>query len=578
MGIVNVNVILDEISNATTQARGKTIFNAHPRLYNIIIDGEIMRYKGFLDNVMHNAGAEHVIATISTDCTVKIVNEIEQLLTKGTRNEVLIYMDGKRVSHKFHRPTMNHDVDMALIRTLYTDRCINQGYRVIALKEGEAELNMYTRRFTDRGVLFDTDGLPLDGTKVPVDLNVFITGDSDFLSICYGHLPMNSNCTNLEKFDRTALIMAGYPIEYSKASYEMDHTNKNRSLFSNSYNDDITLRDSALWVRTRNGALTNQMYGMDGISDVFGFTIPAFRIFIAMCGTDFTKPILTKTMIQSIMNSHKSDRDLINDLTRTYNPFMMENEIQYSKIYAAFLFMGIKYRQATIKKLSDITARQPFECNTPADTANALNEFVSTYLRMYLTYIATCKVLPAPRFPDMGHVLRYYLYAMRGGLSEPCIGKLNITAGIKKWAENITLEKALENFTQHFGEFPITDLGQPKTKEPKVVIKKPQINRKRTATRIDNPPPIKSNKLSSEEDPLNTQEIRLKYPFLLETDEIIDDNYIMDEEILKEFMVDFSEMKDAPYIDDRSLIEQSPMSESVFQRDNAYKIINALKK
>jgi hypothetical protein len=107
--------------------------------------------------------------------------------------------------------------DAALVRTTFMNPCSGIGYRVCELRSGESELQMYLRR---------------DKTA---DLNVFVTADSDIISICYDHYQSVSAIA--------AITMT------SRQTTTTTNNNWGNIIDENdTYEDDASVIDSCLWI------------------------------------------------------------------------------------------------------------------------------------------------------------------------------------------------------------------------------------------------------------------------------------------------------------------------------------------
>lgn len=364
----------------TINRRG--LYNKRPHKYKINVDGEFMRYKGMIEINLTKHNAEEAIAATSFDFMKRLIDEIELHLGRKA-SEVVIYMDGTRVFNK-ESGRADFKFDAGLIRMVFKTICSEYGFTVIELQHGESELQMYLQR--DKSV----------------DLNVFLTSDSDMLSICYGHTP--------------SVVDENYSVESQKQDTTSSIIDQNMIYVSGT-----KVLDSCVWV---NSCKVVTYMGFDFIRERVKYDVFQFRTFISLCGTDFTNSLLTESMISAILLAEDSDIETINKLT------------DINHIAAGLLLLGIR-GGGTIKRFDDRAK------NTNYDALG-----VDKSVRMYLDYVGTGKmensVIPKP---NMSLMCRHYLYAMRR----------QDTSFVKKalcvWAKNCTILEAMENLKSFLGTY-----------------------------------------------------------------------------------------------------------------------------
>lgn len=362
--------------------------------YNVYVDGELMRFKGMCGDNMRAHNREEIIAQAAFTYMVDLISRFEAYIGHPSTN-VIVYMDGKRPCNKESR---FHDapetIDHSFIRTCFTYLLADHGIDVVQLKDGESELQMYLRR--DKSA----------------HLNVFVTDDSDFIAIAYNHQP-NVKC----RWDRTPspiitsyneLILAHnnltedqecllalmacdgpktdtgikFPINEiekqdilsrlcAKKSTEQlskytSAPNKATMLDQNDYYDTrfYEVTDSCLWLKCQAGDQI-PMFGMD-FTTFHDLTPRHFRIFLSLCGTDFTKDLFTDSMIRSVIQSYPNRIRFINTLD------------DICEITAMFY--------ATARAGSIHGKRRPKGWTT-SQTFDA--EHLQRYLSQYLNYIET---------------------------------------------------------------------------------------------------------------------------------------------------------------------------------------------
>lgn len=320
------------------------LYNHNAKQYNVYIDGELMRYKGLCDNTQANTS--ECVAQLAHDYMVRLVSDVERLLKRRALN-IYVYMDGpKRVKNKTTtRAEQNMNAD--IIRATFKEICNNTGYSIIEMDCGEAELVMYLQR---------------DQT---IDLNVFITCDSDMASICYGHKP------KMYYLDEPNKQLPDNKYSYARLPNNQFVRNSNGDIVvdgncdycPNADNRRYRVVDSCLWM---NCLKTVECIGCDFIAERLNITPRVFRTLVCMCGTDYSNNILTVTMIKGIMNVSKEGLTDINCLETT------------RQIICSLLYYGLKYN-GTVK-------RQPKNTENFAPTNLVVYE---QNVEDYIKYIAT---------------------------------------------------------------------------------------------------------------------------------------------------------------------------------------------
>lgn len=284
------------------------LYNHNIKQYNIYIDGELMRYKGLSDDNL--LSSPECIAQLAHNYMVGIISDITKMFGKMALG-VFVYMDGpKRVRNKT-LARAEYTMNTEIIRAYFKDICKNTGFPIVELDCGEAELTMYLQR---------------DQT---VDLNVFITADSDMLSICYGHRP-RIHCvddpTKVLTFDD--IKIEKLPVNEIIRNSSGDKMIDNNSTYVENTDADVKYKiyDSCLWV---NSLRDIDCIGCDFIAERLKLDTNVFRIMICMCGTDYSNNLLTESMLQNILYYGKFQE--LNKLTTTRH------------IICALLYYGIKF-------------------------------------------------------------------------------------------------------------------------------------------------------------------------------------------------------------------------------------------
>lgn len=246
--------------------------------YTIYVDGELMRYKGMVDTnlSLHNACEE--IAKTSFAYMMGMIRHIEEMMSPFKPNEIIVYMDGEhRIANKIVRSSSSRmNVDIKMVRGFFIKYCEmsnSRNMRVENLKSGESELQMYLNRKRENNV------------------NIFLTSDSDMITILYGHEPIG--CTD----------KLSTQIDDDDVNYRISSKNKIYTLLHND------IRDSCLWINCNNRSMA---IGCDFSHRILRLNKLHFRTFTAICGTDFTQNLLTETMIKAVLDASDEDITLIN--------------------------------------------------------------------------------------------------------------------------------------------------------------------------------------------------------------------------------------------------------------------------
>lgn len=260
----------------------KGLYAKRPTRYEISIDGELVLYKGMTQENLSRRNAEEHIAVDSYNYLVNMCLKIERMILQQQQQQqprritpqhrIVVYMDSvsERVMNKKIRSHQLASLDSHLMRNLFITMCERNGHIFVEQlgKGGESELQMYLLR---------------DQT---CPLNIFVTNDSDFISIAYNHQP---------KTAKPLMLRDILPIEATDASGEILDSN-------NSYEDCSKIVDSCLWIKCCGSKSAMRAYGLDYNVRLVDFSTSTFRLLVALCGTDFTTNILTTSMIRNIVS------------------------------------------------------------------------------------------------------------------------------------------------------------------------------------------------------------------------------------------------------------------------------------
>lgn len=334
-------------------------YNQKATTYNVYVDGELMRFKGLVEMNMTQHQVELEVAKTSFSHLQKLLKQVTSHMLQAPQ-QIYVYMDGKRVSNKEVRTnTYKTSYDEKVLRAMFMDLCTHNGMKVVALDEGESELMMFLQR--DR----------------TTNLNMFMTCDSDMLSIMYGHKPTIACDGSCHSGPTSGDFEAA-----GNNCYEI----LDRSLV---YTEEFAPRvtDSAVWYHFNKEIFI----GMDYVEEMLQLRPLQFRTLMACCGTDFTNAILTETMARAFLNIDAKDIEYINGLTDLH------------EIVGCFIMLGVRVGQ--LKVLKGQTEQVPFDANA----------FIKV-IKAYTFYIETgCMTQETLVRQDMATAVRQYIAAMRNG-------------------------------------------------------------------------------------------------------------------------------------------------------------------
>lgn len=296
------------------------VYNKNAKKINVYIDGECIRHKGKIAE-KHSAqkpeekkmkiGSEESIAIDAFHYMLGLYRKLTFKLSGQLKaSNVFVYMDGERVANKIVR--IPSEYDEKLIRSKFIEICQMNSFNVIELKYGESELMMY-----------------MDRDKT-VDLNIFITTDSDLFSICYNHMPQFEN--NLGEYN---FVSSTEHTEYSNAHFIEDYNME--------YPLNLKVTDSCVWLSAKK---TLDFISMDGVQHRIGMKPNVFHTFVALCGTDFTKHMLTKSMIQMILPKELTEK--LNISSEDLN--IMNSLSDVLEICVCFLYLTLKKTKIGLRK------------------------------------------------------------------------------------------------------------------------------------------------------------------------------------------------------------------------------------
>lgn len=376
------------------------LYNHKPKKYNIYVDGELMRYKGMIESTMSQLNPEKSIAEKSFQYMQNLI--ISTITFIGIKpNKIYIFLDGKRVLNK-KRTQSVIKFNACLIREYFKEYCNQFQYIVNELIYGESEIQMYIQR---------------DQT---MNLNCFLTNDSDMLSICYNHKVKifdKNNNNVIDNFNLTHTDNIEQPIIDLNLIRNIENLN---SKYSTSILENYDIYDSCLWINS--GRIITAI-GFDNCINRLKYNTNVFHIFIALCGTDFTNNLFTETIISSILNASEIDRKYINELNN------------YHEIIAALLFVAIK-NGCVLKRSKNIT-------NTTDDSVSNNLNAIEKCLNIYCNYINTGVMSNEEIIEiNMADINYMYLKAMK---NDERFSKKSM----QLWAYTTVLDDVIDNIRQN---------------------------------------------------------------------------------------------------------------------------------
>lgn len=365
MGILNGNVILSKFH--------KGLYNRNAKNYEIYVDGELMRYKGMTSENLVKHDAEHGVAYTALAYLCKLIDSLKRHFGKPA-DKVTVFMDGQRVTNKLTRAT-TLQIDANLVRVLFVNGCVNAGMSVNNLVYGESELQMHMKHNKEQSLI------------------VYITCDTDLLSILYGHKPTisdelidfrksNDNYDQQQQQQQQIDVNdCPYVISTSTSSNECNVFQDSNLIYETNRMD---IKDSIVWLNCAKDVVV--LYGMDNTICNGKFEPLVFRTFMAVCGTDFTPSAFTNSMIANIFNVDYEDLKFVNKLTDVFD------------IFVCLLVIG--YKSGGVLK----------QKNKPRNSNVQRQEFVDM-INYYIVYVTTGIMTDCciPQ-PPMAWLTRYILW------------------------------------------------------------------------------------------------------------------------------------------------------------------------
>lgn len=371
-------------------------------------DGDLLVNKGHVSSTAEKADE---IANLATNVLRGMIAQLRAIF-EGSLVEVYVYFDSlTRVANKEMRASRDLDGFSTIgdAKRIFAHNCRGDGMTVRQLEDGhEAEMMMYKMR---------------DKSK---NLNIFLTDDSDFLSIAYGHRPLLRKCerdTSIKCIDDLAQCISETPVSVGSSSH----------LYSYLRVNELSVFDSCLWVILGND---RQKFVSLDYSDILLDLPPAdMCTLIAMCGTDFTSGALTPMSIELVArfirdNTVKGNLAKLGQLLtkKVYNPthtyisdeflelrealdlsnYNVEHDehAEFVRLMAFFLFT-LKFN-ANPRSLMVRLNREIHECLCHPDHAVSALICCVTRLMQYRAYLVNGTMGESiPEFRNYPRLLRY---------------------------------------------------------------------------------------------------------------------------------------------------------------------------
>lgn len=416
---------------------------------NLYVDGELIRYKGLTDHNKTQRDAEAQVATTSFNYLKTRVDRLSAYFNIQKFTSVYVYMDGKRVSNKVVRTYPDEGLDVSTIRRVFKNLCESFGYKVVQLEYGESELQMYIRR------------------DVLAKLNVFLTEDSDMLSILYGHrcTYYDARSESYVNFDRLNLVSVDEDRAMDPETLIDGRCDRIDDL-NDTYekNEAITVRDSCVWVRADRANRPLTVLGFDESLRRLQVSKLVFSIFCAMSGTDFTQSLIPKSMVDGFFTLY-SYKDL--EFVRNYDLDVLGgHEVDQTNSEVRKLEVERVYRIVVAILLSGFRCNGMLKKATVSDANNreildivAVRERLYTIMRVYYVYIKTGVMLPVdmPKILNPQNFVRTIVFVCRYDGTGNCVeysSKNFFTANkLHVWAKSTTLRQCINNTAKYMQDY-----------------------------------------------------------------------------------------------------------------------------
>ncbi|UDM55395.1 Fen-1 [Phenacoccus solenopsis nudivirus] len=385
MGIANFAKIFERNPRGVYNARGKVV--------NLYVDGENLRFKGMTQKNRNRTNAEESIGRDAFFYLDSIQRRLSNYLNVKFQT-IYVYMDGARPHNKCKRPVTD-SFDHSVIRETLKSICASREplYQVVQLDYGESELMMYKQR--DRNA----------------NLNIMLTMDSDCLSIAYGHyssvrvlsqdpttlsyITLTPNDERLESLRQ----LYGYDLPIDAIQHTTLDTHEMIVNDENYCYDSSDVYDSCVFAHLNSNAIV--LYGLDDVAIRMKLPVDVFRVLCALCGTDFTTPLLTASLIGNFLLNIADKSENVNSIVGK-NLQALRQCCDYDDDTADFGYIWKKYPiDASImfvlftafyeSDLNKCSLPRLYESKSASTKAKAVNEDYAMQMYDYQCSVLRCK-------------------------------------------------------------------------------------------------------------------------------------------------------------------------------------------
>lgn len=407
------------------------LYRRLPKNYHLYLDGEYLWHKGTAKSNTVVSNAENQVAEVAYRYVCNIVYQLALYFGNVYPEKIWVYMDGERIRNKEIRPYHQLEYDVRSARRLFVEKASTiKNSHIVRLESGESELEMYLKRVKTS------------------DLNVFVTADTDMVSICYGHEPIVYESNDVELISPTREYILSHMVDNLNhnssitlgLSSELEKRTKNAIAddnFNYQNSERYKITDSCAWFQL-SSALNKRLIGFDYSASLHRFYVRPYRTFVSLCGTDFTRPFLTPTMSINFFSASNNEIDTLNTETDTLR-------LMYGILYLCCKRQGTRLPQST------------------ADTQCNIND-VKLAIDSYLAYIQTGKMTES----ILSH--RYSQPYLARKILQSMTGLLTITAPkVTEWCVHNSINVAIKNVESNLMQ-KINTFGVMPVEEKKCII------------------------------------------------------------------------------------------------------------
>jgi len=403
-----MGIVLKEFISSLKQG----LYNSKPNNYRVYIDGSFFWHKGDIKIYKTQNDVEHLMASVAYNYILNILKLVYLHFNNLHPLNVYIYMDGERIENKRQRTESTTTYKKSLLVDIFVNLCQKNipNCKIEQLLVGESELQMYKNR------------------DISSDVNLFITGDTDMVSIMYGH---RSKCTNFNLSD----IQTNHHL-YGEGIVDLNFTYPYALLQCNG------VSDSCVWLKDIKD--NRQFIGFDFSEDIINIPKRLFRIYIALCGTDFTNKMLTESMSLNFMNIKKHDLEHFQHLLDNNN-----NNNNLCDIVYGIIYVCCKMGKFTLPKLKK---------DQNVDNSYFSIQDMENKIKIYLDYIES-GIMTKSIINDNNNnsiVCHKIVKSMTEMMSAPIIQSRSVL----QWCNNNNFSTAIENVKKNIKELKIYQNNQ----------------------------------------------------------------------------------------------------------------------